>query len=618
MLGLLKTQLQVVLTTAEDDVGFKKLRQALLSQALESTKREFQRIHMLCKAFESRIVPPRHEVLVLPKGARKAKCEGSILYVILKKRVAQLDHPGPKLKNTAKVPKGLKIPKAGSGKYYYIAPQPAELPPTCIQLLLLDAAFEGSCTAEYLNPETRRLSPTHPRDAGKVKLHIWWEEGTWFDMRMSKHSFWMNTATRMITLDDPREVEFPKGSVGLTTLCYGHARTRRLDGDVVNWTVAEVNNASYNALDRNRVTKGALPDAVWNKVLNRHLDIMPCPQSRVTVGTEDESEVAQYINANYIRGFNGDRREYIGAQGPKAQTVYNFWRMVNEHECPVIVMSTKFVEKEKSKCFEYFPTKVGGALEFGCRVECAKVEKHSGYLHSVLHVTVHPGSPPRTVHHFFYNTWPDHGVPKKNKKPFTSNVLRMLEQIETIRTTLQNEQGGNIGPSVVHCSAGVGRTGTIIAIDHARHLLRHKGKVDCKAIVKNIRQDRVALVQHENQFEFLHAACSRYAKTVGRTMSTMGQEPRLPTLIETHDMVDQEVEEKLAKKEGRDPVQRHKSLAIGESELPSTADFEVINAPQLKRDSEAELAADGIDSYLFSRESAAPGGYVEPDADDLE
>ena len=528
----------------------------LLAKALLATKGEFARIHTLCRAFDSKIKPPQLDE-ELPKNVRTTRsADGSTIYVVHKKSVAQLAYPAAgRRSSVSKMPPRLKLPKApGGGTYCYLDPQPAGLPPDCVKLLLVDAVAQGSVQVAYLTPATGELTETHPLDTSVAALPDFWEQGTWYDMRMDKKPFWMNTVTRKITLDDPSQVAFPKGSAGLTTLCYGHAGQQHLAGDTVTWKIAKAkaNSVAYAALDRMKPTQDTLPPEVWNKKLNRHLDVMPTAHSRVTVGTLEEPIDGQYVNANFIRGFNDDRREYIGCMGPKSTTVSNFWRMINEQKVPIIVMVTKLREqkkgeKEKEKCFEYFPAVVGGTLEFGCRIEMTSSVKHAGFLHSVLAVTTHVGAPPREVHHLWYNTWPDHGVPLKNKKPNTINVLKMLEKIEVMRHRMRQQQCGELGPTVVHCSAGVGRTGTIIAIDHARNLLRHTGKVDPQSIVKSIRQDRCALVQHLNQFEFLNAACSRYAKTVGRTMTAVGQETRLPTLLETHAMLEKEVASKMGK-----------------------------------------------------------------------
>jgi protein tyrosine phosphatase len=516
-------------------------------QALLATKAEFARIHALCRAFDTGAAPAQHDEQ-LPKGVRKTKSpEGATIFIVHNKSVAQLTHPGPRLKEVVKPPAGLKIPKAASGgTYCYLEPQPAGLPANCVKLLLVDALGTGSVQVAYLNPESGELSQTDPRDAGKAALPDFWEEGVWHNMWMGTAPFWMNTVTRMITLDDPKSCEFPKGSAGLTTLCYGHADQKYLAGDTATWTIAPVTAASYTELDRMKPTKDMLPPEVWTKELNRYMDMLPLPHSRVTVGTTKESIAQRYINANFIRGFNDDRREYIGCMGPKNATVVNFWRMINEQKVPIVVMLTKFTEKEKDKCFAYLPTAVGESLEFGCKIEMKSSVKHPGYLHSVLSIVTTTGAV-REVHHFWYDTWPDHGVPTKNKKPNASNVLRMLEEIEKLRVRMRQQQcGGELGPTAVHCSAGVGRTGTIIAIDHARNLLRHTGAVDPASVIRFIRQDRCVLVQHLEQFEFFNAALHSYAKAVGRKLVRADKEPpTTPSLLETYAMLDVE----LAKRE---------------------------------------------------------------------
>lgn len=544
VVAMLKKNMKVFFEVSDDPAGVLGLKKATLSKALSSNRDEFLRLHQMCRIFESRAKAPTYEPL--PKGALKLKWEGESIYVVSKKKIAQVEHPGPKLKNLAKIPKGVKIPKVDNGIRCVLIPQPPDIPEGWVLFVRIDSKFEGSIFAEYYNTKSKELREDLPSKPKNGFLD-YWVEGSYWDGKLLKHPFYMNTMTRQLTLSDPGS-KIKKSSPGLAQLCYGHARTRRLDGDITNWRILEKKTTDYSQLDQNVVPKGMLPDDVWNKVLNRHLDIMPNPRTRVVCGADYETDVARYINANYVRGFNGDPEEYIVAMGPKSATVMNFWRMVIEHECPVIIMATKFIEKEKEKCYEYFPTELGEIKEFsGTRIQCLDVTKNTGFMRTLLGVTP-MGQSTFEVTHFWYNTWPDHGVPKKKKKPFTTHVLRMLEQVEILRAQLQQERGTELGPSVVHCSAGVGRSGTIVAIDHARYFLRHYGKVSPVKIVQTIRQDRVALVQHANQFDFVVSACTAFSKLFGRKLlDSPKKEPTLPSLLDVHKTLEAEESAKAGK-----------------------------------------------------------------------
>uniref|UniRef100_A0A671KEK9 Protein tyrosine phosphatase receptor type Jb, tandem duplicate 1 n=1 Tax=Sinocyclocheilus anshuiensis TaxID=1608454 RepID=A0A671KEK9_9TELE len=176
-----------------------------------------------------------------------------------------------------------------------------------------------------------------------------------------------------------------------------------------------------------------------------------------------------YINANYIPGYNS-RKEFIAAQGPLPVTVNEFWRMVWEKNGYTIVMLTKCNEMGRVKCEKYCWT----IRDF--RIKNVKTAES------------------RYVRQFHFTAWPDHGVPQ------TTEVL--IDFRHLVREHM--EQYSRHSPTVVHCSAGVGRTGTFIAIDHLILQIERDSMVDIYGIVNDMRMHRPLMVQTEEQYVYLH------------------------------------------------------------------------------------------------------------------
>jgi receptor-type tyrosine-protein phosphatase R len=277
-----------------------------------------------------------------------------------------------------------------------------------------------------------------------------------------------------------------------------------------NWVISAEDVGAYRSLSHNITKKAQLPLEFGDKALNRHGDIMPCPRTRVTLQQQGDSTVSTYINANFIRGPKpGDSRRYIASMGPKDTTADAHWRMVWENDIYAMVMTTNTLEGGKNKCEVYWPQQPGPdrAMSFpsGITIMCKSRKTCEGYERNVLELT--RGDDTRECIHYWYNTWPDHGVPKKDGSVYTDDVLHMLKDVNDAVGVVKSD-----APVLVHCSAGVGRTGTFIAIDHAQQLLQSESKIDLIQLIKELREDRVAMVQTPQQYQFVYQACLRYAQ----------------------------------------------------------------------------------------------------------
>ncbi|KAF7256977.1 hypothetical protein EG68_05884 [Paragonimus skrjabini miyazakii] len=367
---------------------------------------------------------------------------------------------------------------------------------------------------------------------------------------------------------------------------------------------------------------------------NRYQSILPNYSTRVILPMVNNDPLTTYIHANYIHGYGGQPNAFIATQGPMPNTVVDFWRMVWHSRAPAIVMITKLVEKQETKCELYLPNSstdypvmsthnlvatpasaqssgagsftgsscsplssispsvsdtssshrvgVSSPVDSGTTslddrvappgphpVECVSpdpshmvalpgstqtygeitvqvesLERFAGY--SVRRLRLQLQSEQRKVVHFWYTAWPDHSSPettpasarqllqlvqaaescrRRSEPQETSGVnifthtnvpedrLRESPRIDALRQV--PDTGSNLpdfdGPVIVHCSAGLGRTGCFIALCVACDQLKHEGVADVLRIVSHLRLDRGGMVQTNEQYEFIHHALTFFS-----------------------------------------------------------------------------------------------------------
>ncbi|XP_027535511.1 receptor-type tyrosine-protein phosphatase beta isoform X2 [Neopelma chrysocephalum] len=231
-----------------------------------------------------------------------------------------------------------------------------------------------------------------------------------------------------------------------------------------------------------------------NRGKNRYNNILPYDTSRVKLSNVDDDPCSDYINASYIPGINF-RREYIATQGPLPGTKDEFWKMAWEQNVHNIVMVTQCVEKGRVKCDHYWPLDQD-SLYYGDLIVQMLSESvlPEWTIREFKICSEEQLDSTRLIRHFHYTVWPDHGVPETTQS--------LIQFVRTVRDYINRTP--DTGPTIVHCSAGVGRTGTFIALDRILQQLDSKDAVDIYAAVHDLRLHRVHMVQTECQYVYLH------------------------------------------------------------------------------------------------------------------
>ncbi|KAF7624746.1 hypothetical protein Mgra_00009970 [Meloidogyne graminicola] len=236
------------------------------------------------------------------------------------------------------------------------------------------------------------------------------------------------------------------------------------------------------------------PEFVRNPTLNRYRDVICVENNRVTLSN------GHYIHANWIDS-QGDRR-YICTQGPLPQTVGDFWEMVLQEKVEAVVMLCDTVELNRPKCHQYWPKDNSPDSAITSRDGNIKVRfvdtealDDNHLIRTRLQVSSDNPKRQANVRHFHWRRWPDRGVPMNHLA-----ALRLLFYI------------GKYKPIVVHCSAGIGRTGTIVMIYLAQNALRAGQRLDFYELVADLRRQRAGSVQTLDQYLYIYSVFLRYAK----------------------------------------------------------------------------------------------------------
>ncbi|XP_042571006.1 tyrosine-protein phosphatase non-receptor type 9-like [Cyprinus carpio] len=255
--------------------------------------------------------------------------------------------------------------------------------------------------------------------------------------------------------------------------------------------------------------------AAHNQERNRYGDVLCLDQTRVRLKAR-RNERSDYINASFMDGYK-QKNAYIGTQGPLEKTYGDFWRMVWEQSVLVIVMTTRTDEGGRRKCGQYWPKEEGGEEVYGhIAVVNHRVDKHAHYNQTTLELHNTETFEQRQVTHFQFLSWPDYGVP--------SSALSLIDFLGAVKHQQQwaaqafssQWRGHPLGlPMVVHCSAGIGRTGTFCALDICLSQLQDVGTLNICQTVRRMRAQRAFSIQTPEQYYFCHTAILEHAQRQG-------------------------------------------------------------------------------------------------------
>jgi len=256
-------------------------------------------------------------------------------------------------------------------------------------------------------------------------------------------------------------------------------------------------------------TTSTMPE---NIARNRFKDVLPYEDNRVKLQPSKDNKTG-YINASHVLVSVGNQqRQYIAAQGPLESTVASFWQMVWEHNVHLIVMLTEVQEQGRHKCFPYWPgTEQDCKMEHGEYLVVRKFSTPStSYLTTSLCMMHIPSKKQRTVWHIQYTEWPDHGCPED-----VQGFISFMEEIDCVRQAAASEippgKSRNT-PVLVHCSAGVGRSGVTILCDVMVYCLDHNEPIDVPKMLNVLRQQRMLTVQTMSQYKFVYLVLIQYLK----------------------------------------------------------------------------------------------------------
>uniref|UniRef100_A0A0B7A7S6 protein-tyrosine-phosphatase n=1 Tax=Arion vulgaris TaxID=1028688 RepID=A0A0B7A7S6_9EUPU len=272
-----------------------------------------------------------------------------------------------------------------------------------------------------------------------------------------------------------------------------------------------------------------------NKAKNRYKNILPYDYTRVILSDGNEESGTDYINANHVTWTDDDQlieqnRRYIATQGPLISTMLDFYRMMWQEKSRVIINLARITERGKVQINIYWPTAEenfeklfkfertlnGGTKELICQYR-VKLLKESGddvcvcreMLLSKEDKNGKPLEEPRKIVQFHYMIWPDYNVPDD-----PASMIDFLERINNLIESLNSS-----GPIVVHCSAGIGRTGTHIVADMIINQIKTYGfdcDIDIFKTILMVRGQRSGLVQTQSQYQFVYLAVQRYMELAGK------------------------------------------------------------------------------------------------------
>lgn len=245
---------------------------------------------------------------------------------------------------------------------------------------------------------------------------------------------------------------------------------------------------------------------------NRYKDVIPYENTRVRLNPRSNISGSDYINADFVKMDVGTRTyQYIATQGPMENTVVDFWQMIWEQNVQVIVAATDDKIDSRGACHPYWPDDSPcSKARFGSfEVETLSVRDEGAYKARTLSVRQGGTKRARTICHLHFTDWPDNRVPES-----PNAFLEFLEELESARQTINSSKLAELtaGPVVVHCTAGVGRTGVLILTDLMIACLQNNQRLNVVKSLTHLRSQRMFLVANFGQYRFVYATLIHFIK----------------------------------------------------------------------------------------------------------
>ncbi|XP_077988559.1 uncharacterized protein LOC144443060 [Glandiceps talaboti] len=277
------------------------------------------------------------------------------------------------------------------------------------------------------------------------------------------------------------------------------------------YTYTEAIEEEFASLPNKVIKSSEIPPGVEKK--NRYSHALPPSNSRVQLTYRIGEDNSEYINANFVKGYDYQRKAYIATQAPMENTVNDFWRMVWEQQSQVILMLTDIKESKLKKCFQYWPSvkesRESTHIHGDHLISVQSIDEKEYCTITTLMVKDIDKNLCRTLTHHWFKAWPHNTVPDDPE----SVVSFLLDARQSIHE--------HHGPVIIHCSPGTGRTGTVIAIDIGMRSLEDNKAVDVPNTVSCIRQDRAGAVQTKEQYNFIYQALQYYATRLVQQLQQM-------------------------------------------------------------------------------------------------
>ncbi|XP_067135573.1 tyrosine-protein phosphatase non-receptor type 2 [Centruroides vittatus] len=322
---------------------------------------------------------------------------------------------------------------------------------------------------------------------------------------------------------------------------------------------------------------------IENKNLNRYRDVNPYDHSRVRLERGDKD----YINASLV-ALPAAKRAYILTQGPLPVTAGHFWLMVWEQKSKAVLMLNRIIEKNTVKCHQYWPLGScnGGdddmiLNDVSLKVTFLKKKDFSHYTYGELKLTDLQSGQSRIVLHFHYTTWPDFGVPE-SPAAFL-NFLMAVRESGALNT--------DVGPPIVHCSAGIGRSGTFCLVDSCLVLIEESGdsnSVNIQEILLEMRRYRMGLIQTPDQLRFSYLAIIEGAKKI---LNRENNKKQIANSLNSNENIDNKKDEDnlVNTDENDDTQESHQPMSEGDneeiesdiSEGINDKEYEIVEPPPL-------------------------------------